>query len=333
MADANPDGPVNGVPGSAPPAPGEEGNPIPVPGSGVPRIPAEPARAAEPAEPAEPAEAAEPAEPAEPADERAPPEWSAVVAALPEALQGIASRYTTAADMAQAVADMRKQVSSRIKVPGADATPDEVAQYQKALGVPGDLNGYDFFSKAPEGFEPGEVDVELVKRLAPIAHKYNIPKAALEEFSGEFFSDVQGLQEDVKRGIVNARQELLVGLHKDWGADFDRNKNMSVQALDTFGDDELKNLMDETRLQDGGMLGDHPVMVKFFARLGARTSEGDLVLRGDEETRTSAAEELRQILEEHPPGSDGYLRTNIQSRVRELNEALYGGSNSQVGQL
>ena len=78
--------------------------------------------------------------------------------------------------------------SGRIKVPGDGAPAEEVAAFNKAIGVPDDAKGYAF--DAPKGADgqPVPLDSALIERLSATALKSGMPapafKAVLEDFIG-----------------------------------------------------------------------------------------------------------------------------------------------------
>src|SRR5687767_6715160 len=70
---------------------------------------------------------------------------------LPDDLKETANRFTSKADAVRAIIDMRKR-ESQVRVPGKDATPDQIAAYHKAIGVPEKPELYEF-PDLPEGLE------------------------------------------------------------------------------------------------------------------------------------------------------------------------------------
>jgi hypothetical protein len=74
----------------------------------------------------------------------------------------------------------RAKTEGVIKIPGADAKPEDVAAFHRALGVPETPEGYDL--KAPENLPPGvKFDPEQAKEFSAVAHKLGLPPQAVAE--------------------------------------------------------------------------------------------------------------------------------------------------------
>lgn len=94
----------------------------------------------------------------------------------------------------------------------------------------------------------------------------------------------QSILDNVLPKIQEAADEKLQGLRAEWkelartdeeygGAGFQTNVKIANQALDRFGDEEMKSLLIESGL------GDHPAFVRAFFRIGKAISE-DTILTG-----------------------------------------------------
>lgn len=76
--------------------------------------------------------------------------------------------------------------SGRVKMPGPDAKPEDVAAWHKAIGVPDAPTGYELQGPAGEDGNPIPLNEALTGPLAASAHKFGIPKAALEGLVKDF---------------------------------------------------------------------------------------------------------------------------------------------------
>jgi hypothetical protein len=107
--------------------------------------------------------------------------------------------------------------SGRIKVPGEGATAEEIAAFNKAIGVPDSAEGYTLPTFKDANGNPVEVDTSRLGRIAEIAHKHGIPKAALE-------ATLQELGQDDMQAMAGSEIELSkkADAHvKGWGAEKD----------------------------------------------------------------------------------------------------------------
>lgn len=127
---------------------------------------------------------------------------------------------------------------------------------------PGAPEAYEF--KAPEG---KTYDAEFVKAFAEEAKALDLPQdkaqAVLDKLS-------EKAQERQLAKIEEAKTQWLADSRKDaeFGGDkLEENLGIAKKALDAFGSDALKAL-----LNDSG-LGNHPELIRFFYRAGKAISE------------------------------------------------------------
>jgi hypothetical protein len=76
--------------------------------------------------------------------------------------------------------------SGRIKVPGENATPEELAAYRKAVGVPDDPAGYEFAAPVGENGEPIQLNDATLTRIAEFAHKHGLPKGPMQGLVADY---------------------------------------------------------------------------------------------------------------------------------------------------
>lgn len=98
--------------------------------------------------------------------------------------------------------------SGRVKIPGADAKPEEVAAWHKAIGVPDAPEGYELRGPVGEDGKPVPLNEALLGPLAASAHKLGIPKTALEGLVQDFVK----AQQDQIFAADTAQQQAA----KDW---------------------------------------------------------------------------------------------------------------------
>lgn len=255
-----------------------------------------------------------------PASEAKPQEsdWRASIE--DEKLRKVADRYASPADAIKAINDFRNEASARIKPLGEDATDEDKAKFRKALGVPDDVAGYEV--AAPEGYDWTDDDQAMFDLVAPIAHEYNMPKAALEGFVNAYLGQVTELTAAAEKQIADAQAEAEATLKTEWGPDFEANKVLASRFA-KFGSEDFNKLLNTpmSQLTAGGdrLLGDHPDVIRFLATMGRRVGEDGLQLSGDPAETQSAQSRINEITKEHPVGSPGYNSRAVQAEL----DALY----------
>jgi hypothetical protein len=174
--------------------------------------------------------------------------------------------------------------SGRVKIPGADAKPEEIAEYHKAIGVPDDPKGYEF--TAPKDADGNDIalDQGLLGRIAESAHKAGIPKAALEGVVGDF---VQA-QLDQAADFDGQQKQLAADTVKGWGAE----KESKLAAVDSAA--RALGINSEKMVGLRNALG-ADFALNMLAKLGAGMAEDTLLTGGSNRFGISGAEAKQEI--------------------------------------
>ena len=204
-----------------------------------------------------------------------------------------AERFNTPTELAQAHIDLRKQLSSKLEVPKEDSSDEVKANFRKQLGVPETSEAYEM----PEGLieEGDDAATALVDMFRPIAHEANLSNDG-------FAKMVQQMNEAIEQGENNVISEIVKGresgehqLKTDWGPDYDGNVELSQRAVRDLGGEGVSTLCNDTILKDGSKLGDHPDMVRFFAKLGRQMNEDGNLLPVDGDAAKSMQEKIASL--------------------------------------
>jgi hypothetical protein len=143
-----------------------------------------------------------------------------------------------------------------------------------------------------------------------------------------------------EKEVVHKAAEVLQGmgdegaaLVEDWGGATNPNfaenfayaKQAYEQILQTLTPDDIAQI-------EASGVGDNPNIIRFLASHG-RLSAG---LRGEKMTdstersaipsarQQSLKDELAQLMEENPPGTEKYKQPRVQRRIQQLTSAIYG---------
>lgn len=128
------------------------------------------------------------------------------------------------------------------KKPGADATPEQQAQYfaelRKFTGAPEKPEDYGL--KAPDKLPEGvEWNAELAGKAASIAHKYSVPTEALQELIALNNENVSGLIAKSEAVVKSQFTEQVVdALTTEWGQDATSNWQAIKRGAGIGGVDE-----------------------------------------------------------------------------------------------
>lgn len=162
--------------------------------------------------------------------------------------------------LAKTVVHQQKMIGSRIPMPKTD---EEKSELYGKLGRPE---------------EPAKYEVSI-----PDTHKEHFQEAAVNEFKNVAYKiglnneqvnaliDYQVAQidyqvENQQSALAVQKDEAENALKKEWGFEYDKNVRAAQRALQVYGDDEIIELMNTEA-------GNHPAVIKLFARLGQEVTE------------------------------------------------------------
>ena len=169
--------------------------------------------------------------------------------------------------------------SGRIKVPGEGATPEEIASFNKAIGVPEAPT--DYAITAPKDADGNDLPLNspLIEKLTAAAHKNGLPKTGFEAVVQEYIQS----QLDDQATFDREQQTLAQGKVKEWGSEADAK----LAAIDVAA--RALNLDSKKLVALRNALG-ADFALDMMAKLGAGMSEDALVTGGRQRFGTSGAE-------------------------------------------
>lgn len=161
--------------------------------------------------------------------------------------------------------------SEGVRIPGPDAKPEEIAAFNKALGIPDKPDGYEL--KKPEKLPEGtQWDEGRLGKLKEIAHANGItPKAlsALIEFNLTNNAEVAAQRKlEADRVEAERQKENRTKLETTYGSKLTEKANLATRAAMTFGLDPKSPLFNDAEI------------VMAFAKIGEAMSEDKLVSAG-----------------------------------------------------
>ncbi len=210
-----------------------------------------------------------------------------------EKLQKHAERFTSVDALVQANLESRQKLSKSIVPPGEDAGEEDVTAYREALGVPKDVDGYEFL--LPDGVERTDAMMDSEDTWANLFLDNNIPKATADVLVNEFRGEIEkmmGQKAEMDDAYTKQSEESM---RKEWAEDYDKNIIFASRASEALlGDDFEEARHIET--SDGRFILDNPILVRMFAKLGRDMGEGALgsvATEGEKETLMEQANTYR----------------------------------------
>lgn len=189
-------------------------------------------------------------------------------------------------DLAKSYGELQQLMGKRqdglVKLPGEGATPEEIAAYRKAVGVPESPDGYAL--ELPEGMELRE---DVLANLRGKAHELGITPAqlsALVQFQAETEqTELARWQAEHEDATNKAREDL----RREWGPRFETKLHDAKRVAETFG---LRQ--DHPALQDAEVLR--------ALALGASVISSDKLAGNETVTRTLSPENAAIDIQRNP---------------------------------
>jgi len=162
-------------------------------------------------------------------------------------------------DLVKALGNANHLIGKKLGVPTDKSSPEEVAAFRTALGVPESVEEYKFAPSAmPEGMTWSD---EMSKPFAAIAHKHGIPPGAMTALADQFAQYESAKLGVMQEGFDAQRKSAIATLQQEWGAKFDTNIATAKQAAKLAGVDSNSSGFSD------------PEVVRGFVRLAAMMSE------------------------------------------------------------
>jgi len=196
------------------------------------------------------------------------PAW---IAQLSDDLKGeeTFTQFKTISDLGKSYLDLNGKIKSYIKPLGENPTPEEVAEYRKAIGVP--EKPEDYVIEKPEKLPEGMVyDEVLEKEFRETAHALHLTQHQIAELSKKYLEREIALHNEVLKSIEENRNMAINTLKNIWKGDaYKQNVNKAITAFYKIAEasnppESLGGVNGIKEWVEQNGLGDDPVMVWMF---------------------------------------------------------------------
>ena len=191
-------------------------------------------------------------------------------------LNGLAKSYVHA---------QRMIGKDKVSIPIEGADPSEWDMFYERLGRPGDGN----YKLEPNGVVPDglEFDPASLDRFKKIFHSHGLTQKQAEGLFKDYMGYVGEQHQAIAQTGQASREQWVSEVKSEFGKAFDERVDLAVRAVETFGGQELIQWLDQTGL------GDHPMFVKMFAKIGQQMQEA-LATPGQSRGWTMTPDSARQ---------------------------------------
>ena len=237
--------------------------------------------------------------------------------------EGIFANVKDVGDLATQFVNAQKMVGAdKILKPRDDWKEDDWNKFYNELGRPETAEKYQKpETKLAEGMEMSD---EVMGEALKLFHKSGLTQKQSNEVFGFYIDLINGQVESATQESQKTQREAVESLKNDFGDKYDENLDVAQSVVKKFGDEELIKFLDESGI------GDSPLMIKLFAKIGGSLIEDTAVGTGkglDLTTQTGAKQEIAKLTGDedfqkmmndrtHPGHADAVIRwENLHKQV------------------
>ena len=157
----------------------------------------------------------------------------------------------------------------KVAVPNKNSTEDQWNEVYSKLGRPESADKYALNIES----EAVAMDEGAIKSFAEQSHKLGLNNTQAQGIL-EFYKN--NMESNMQRATVNtetAQAQAETELRAEWGKEFDGNISKASALAKANMNPEILDL----QMQDGTRIGDHPEIIKGFAKIAGMLSEDKLV--------------------------------------------------------
>ena len=199
-------------------------------------------------------------------------------------------KFTEIDALAKSYINATKMIGQdKVVIPNNNSTEDQWNEVYEKLGRPESADKYSLDAKS----EVVNLDEGAIKSFAEQSHKLGLnnkqAQGILEFYKNNMEGTAQQSKIDTETAQVQAEQEL----RQEWGRDFEgKVKQAGALAKANINPEVL-----DMTLSNGTRLGDHPEIIKGFAKIAGMMSEDKIVATESEnvDTKTDIESEISAL--------------------------------------
>lgn len=190
------------------------------------------------------------------------------------------TRYKDMPSMVKALREAQKKISSgQAKAPlPENPTPEDLASYREANGIPAEYTGYQI--ELPDGVDILPADRGMFDSMLKVAHEGNLRPDQVNKMV-----NAMAAQRDAWYGEIQVKDKLEAQstadtLKREWGPDFERNKNLVMNLLAQELPREDRDALLNARLSGGEGSGvfNSPVIMNMLAKIARERAPAPTVV-------------------------------------------------------
>jgi hypothetical protein len=178
----------------------------------------------------------------------------------------------------------------KVAVPNKNSTEDQWNEVYDKLGRPESADKYSLNAKS----EVVPIDENAIKQFAENAHQLGLNNKQAQGILEFYKNNMEGMAQQAKVDTETAQAQSTQQLRQEWGREFDTNIKKAGALAKANMNPEILDM----QLKDGMRLGDHPEIIKGFAKIAGMMSEDKIVSTESENvsSNTDVETEISDIM-------------------------------------
>jgi len=178
----------------------------------------------------------------------------------------------------------------KVAVPNKNSTEDQWNEVYDKLGRPESADKYSLNAKS----EVVPIDDNAIKQFAENAHQLGLNNKQAQGILEFYKNNMEGMAQQAKVDTETAQAQSEQQLRQEWGREFDTNVKKAGALAKANMNPEILDM----QLKDGMRLGDHPEIIKGFAKIAGMMSEDKIVSTESENvsSNTDVETEISDIM-------------------------------------
>ena len=178
----------------------------------------------------------------------------------------------------------------KVAVPNKNSTEDQWNEVYDKLGRPESADKYTLNAKS----EVVPIDENAIKQFAENAHQLGLNNKQAQGILEFYKNNMEGMAQQAKVDTETAQVQSEQQLRQEWGREFDTNIKKAGALAKANMNPEILDM----QLKDGMRLGDHPEIIKGFAKIAGMMSEDKIVSTESENvsSNTDVETEISDIM-------------------------------------
>ena len=163
---------------------------------------------------------------------------------LPDDLQGVKTleKFKDVSDLAKSYTQLEKYFDGTIKIPGENATAEEVERYHSKLGRPDTPDDYEF--EKPEIPDGMNYDEHMEGAFLKKAHGMGLNSKQVEDLYGWYNSQTKDMFVQHQVAQENSIQKAEIELRADWGRQYEEKISSIQRLVDQYATNDEKQYLE-----------------------------------------------------------------------------------------